>query len=242
MGAIAGGPAAGLTLGEAQPRAQQEPLAQAAAASVSTQPVPRVEQWKNGQSAIDKALQGRTRLAATRLVFVGDPITDFWLFDDNPWVSGQKYGPQRWNERFAGSTPMACTPTRRTTASGATACCPLWNPSEPRRQPPRLQAKPRRSLESEGLKKASAKPSEPARPRRLPTLGGAPARVKARHSAATASVTASASATLREQLTTTSQPSPAKRRTVAAPRPDDEPLPTHPLRSLMAALVVCSPC
>jgi lysophospholipase L1-like esterase len=77
-----------------------------AAGFVSTQPTPRVEHWQNRQSAIGQELQDRNRTAATRLVFVGDSITDFWRFDDNPWVSGQKYGRQVWNESFAGGTPQ----------------------------------------------------------------------------------------------------------------------------------------
>ena len=80
--------------------------AQAAGGFLSTQPTPRVEHWQNRQSAIEQELQDRTRMAATRLVFVGDSITDFWLLDDNPWVSGQKYGRQVWNESFAGGTPQ----------------------------------------------------------------------------------------------------------------------------------------
>jgi lysophospholipase L1-like esterase len=78
----------------------------AAGGFVSTQPVARVEHWQHRQSAIKQALQDRTRMAATRLVFVGDSITDFWLFDDNPWVSGQKFGRQVWNESFAGAAPQ----------------------------------------------------------------------------------------------------------------------------------------
>jgi lysophospholipase L1-like esterase len=80
--------------------------AQAAGGFVSTQPTPRVEHWQNRQVAIDHELQDRTRMAATRLVFVGDSITDFWLFDDDPWVSGRKFGRQVWNESFAGSPPQ----------------------------------------------------------------------------------------------------------------------------------------
>lgn len=80
--------------------------AQAAGGFVSTQPAPRVEHWQHRQAAIDRDLQDRARMAATRLVFVGDSITDFWLLDDNPWVSGQKYGRQVWNESFAGSNPL----------------------------------------------------------------------------------------------------------------------------------------
>ncbi len=77
-----------------------------AAGFVSTQPTPRVEHWQTRQLAIEQELQDRKRMQATRLVFVGDSITDFWLFDDNPWVSGQKYGRQLWNESFTGSTPQ----------------------------------------------------------------------------------------------------------------------------------------
>ncbi|MFZ4650777.1 MAG: GDSL-type esterase/lipase family protein [Rubrivivax sp.] len=72
----------------------------------STKPAPRVEHWQKRQLAIEQELQDAARMAATRLVFVGDSITDFWLFDDNPWVSGQKYGRQVWNESFAGSVPQ----------------------------------------------------------------------------------------------------------------------------------------
>jgi lysophospholipase L1-like esterase len=39
-------------------------------------------------------------LKSVKLLFVGDSITDFWLFDDNPWVSGQKYGRPVWDESF----------------------------------------------------------------------------------------------------------------------------------------------
>ena len=72
----------------------------------STQPAPRVEHWQKRQLAIERELQDAARMAATRLVFVGDSITDFWLFDDNPWVSGQKYGRQVWDESFAGRVPQ----------------------------------------------------------------------------------------------------------------------------------------
>jgi lysophospholipase L1-like esterase len=80
--------------------------AQAGGGFVSTQPAPRVEHWQHRQAAIGRELQDRARMAATRLVFVGDSITDFWLLDDNPWVSGQQYGRQVWNDSFAGSTPQ----------------------------------------------------------------------------------------------------------------------------------------
>ena len=82
------------------------PFSTAAGGFASTKPTPRVEHWQKRQLAIEQELQDRLRMAATRLVFVGDSITDFWLFDDNPWVSGQKYGLQVWNESFAGTAPQ----------------------------------------------------------------------------------------------------------------------------------------
>ena len=67
----------------------------------SSQPAPRVEHWQKRQLEINTYLQQSRNLAAVKLLFVGDSITDFWLFDDNPWVSGQKYGRKIWDESFA---------------------------------------------------------------------------------------------------------------------------------------------
>jgi hypothetical protein len=58
----------------------------------STKPAARVEHWQKRQSEISTYLQQSKDLGAVKLLFVGDSITDFWLFDDNPWVSGQKFG------------------------------------------------------------------------------------------------------------------------------------------------------
>jgi lysophospholipase L1-like esterase len=77
--------------------------AQAAGGFVSTQPTPRVEYWQTRQADIDKALQDRARMAATRLVFVGDSITDFWLLADDPWIPGRMHGRRVWDESFAGA-------------------------------------------------------------------------------------------------------------------------------------------
>ena len=70
-------------------------------AFASTQPTPRVEHWQKREAAINAHLHSSKDLSAIRLLFVGDSITDFWLFDDNPWVSGQKYGRKVWDESFA---------------------------------------------------------------------------------------------------------------------------------------------
>lgn len=67
----------------------------------SSQPAPRVEHWQKRQLEINTYLQQSRNLAAVKLLFVGDSITDFWLFDDNPWVNGQKYGRKIWDESFA---------------------------------------------------------------------------------------------------------------------------------------------
>ncbi len=81
------------------------PGAQAAGPYASTLPAPRVEYWQHRQAAIDTALRDSASLAAVRLVFVGDSITDFWLLGDNPWVKGQKNGRRIWDESFAGLQP-----------------------------------------------------------------------------------------------------------------------------------------
>lgn len=55
----------------------------------STQPAARVEHWQKREAAINAYLRESKDLSAIKLLFVGDSITDFWLFDNNPWVSGQ---------------------------------------------------------------------------------------------------------------------------------------------------------
>lgn len=69
-----------------------ESEARSAPAFASTQPAARVEHWQKREAAINAYLRDSKDLSAIKLLFVGDSITDFWLFDDNPWVSGQKYG------------------------------------------------------------------------------------------------------------------------------------------------------
>ena len=72
-----------------------------ASAFASTQPAARVEHWQKREAAINAHLRDAKDLGAIKLLFVGDSIADFWLFDDNPWVSGQKYGRKIWDESFA---------------------------------------------------------------------------------------------------------------------------------------------
>jgi lysophospholipase L1-like esterase len=66
----------------------------------STRPVARVEHFQKRQQEINQFLQNSNELNEVKLLFIGDSITDFWLFDDNPWVSGQKYGRKIWDESF----------------------------------------------------------------------------------------------------------------------------------------------
>ena len=67
----------------------------------SSKPAARVEHWQKRQTEISTYLQQSKDLGTVKLLFVGDSITDFWLFDDNPWVSGQKYGRKVWDQSFA---------------------------------------------------------------------------------------------------------------------------------------------
>jgi lysophospholipase L1-like esterase len=78
--------------------------ARAAPDFASVKPTPRVEHWQRRLADIDAALRDRAGLAAVKLVFVGDSITDFWLFDDNPWGQG-KYGREVWDGAFGGAVP-----------------------------------------------------------------------------------------------------------------------------------------
>jgi lysophospholipase L1-like esterase len=68
---------------------------------VSSKPAVRVEHWQKRQADINTYIAQSKDLSAVKLLFVGDSITDFWLLDDNPWVSGQKYGRKIWDQSFA---------------------------------------------------------------------------------------------------------------------------------------------
>lgn len=67
---------------------------------VSDRPAPRVEHWQKREQAIDQQLRDAKALAAVKLVFVGDSITDFWLLAEDPWVPGRQFGRRIWDESF----------------------------------------------------------------------------------------------------------------------------------------------
>jgi hypothetical protein len=77
-------------------------LAHAATDFVAAKPAQRVEYWQRREAEIDAYLREGRNLAAVRLVFLGDSITDFWQLGDNPWVRGQKFGQRIWHESFSG--------------------------------------------------------------------------------------------------------------------------------------------
>ena len=70
---------------------------------VSTHPHQRIDYWQQRQADLTSELRNAQDLAAVRLVFLGDSITDFWHLDDNPWFPGLKCGRKVWDESFAGS-------------------------------------------------------------------------------------------------------------------------------------------
>lgn len=72
---------------------------------VSESPHRRVEYWQLREEAINSALQDRADLAAVKLVFLGDSITDFWQLDENPWVRGQRFGRDSWQPNFVSGLP-----------------------------------------------------------------------------------------------------------------------------------------
>lgn len=81
------------------------PLIAAAEAPVhfnAERPTPRVDYWQKRAADIDRQLAARQSLRSTRLVFVGDSITDFWHLDENPWFPGLFCGQSVWNESFGG--------------------------------------------------------------------------------------------------------------------------------------------
>jgi lysophospholipase L1-like esterase len=72
----------------------------------STQPTARVEYWQQRQAAIEAQVADAATLRATKLVFVGDSITDFWLLGDDPWIPGRMHGRRVWDESFGGAVPQ----------------------------------------------------------------------------------------------------------------------------------------
>jgi lysophospholipase L1-like esterase len=67
----------------------------------STRPAPRVEHWQKRLTTIQNDLQGSAQLREYKLLFVGDSITDFWLFKDSPWVPSHQFGRRVWDQSFA---------------------------------------------------------------------------------------------------------------------------------------------
>lgn len=75
----------------------------------STQPTPRVEHWQQRMATIQSELQAHAKLGQYKLLFVGDSITDFWLFKNSPWVPSHPFGRRIWDQSFAtpGSNNLA---------------------------------------------------------------------------------------------------------------------------------------
>lgn len=71
----------------------------------STRPTERVEYWQKRLNEISARLAQPDSLAAVKLVFLGDSITDFWTLADNPWFPGKVGGRAVWNETFVGGDP-----------------------------------------------------------------------------------------------------------------------------------------
>lgn len=76
---------------------------QAADDFASTKPMQRVEYWQKREADIAVHLRDTEALSKVKLVFLGDSITDFWQLGDNPWVTGQLFGKQSWDESFTGA-------------------------------------------------------------------------------------------------------------------------------------------
>ncbi len=76
---------------------------QAADDFASTKPTQRVEYWQKREADIAVQLRDTEALSKVKLVFLGDSITDFWQLGDNPWVTGQLFGKQSWDESFTGA-------------------------------------------------------------------------------------------------------------------------------------------
>jgi lysophospholipase L1-like esterase len=71
----------------------------------STRPTERIEYWQKRLNEISARLAQPDSLAAVKLLFLGDSITDFWTMADNPWFPGQVGGLAVWSETFGGTDP-----------------------------------------------------------------------------------------------------------------------------------------
>lgn len=85
--------------------ASAAPLSATAADFAATRPTPRVEYWQQRQATINAQVADSARMAAVKLLFVGDSITDFWLLGDDPWTPGRWHGRTVWDESFGGAVP-----------------------------------------------------------------------------------------------------------------------------------------
>lgn len=85
--------------------ASAAPLSATAADFAATRPTPRIEYWQQRQATIDAQVADSARMAAVKLVFVGDSITDFWLLGDDPWIPGRWHGRKIWDDSFGGTVP-----------------------------------------------------------------------------------------------------------------------------------------
>lgn len=66
----------------------------------SGQPAPRIEYWQQRVITIDRELADRAHVETSRLLFLGDSITDFWLLGKSPWHKNASYGRASWDESF----------------------------------------------------------------------------------------------------------------------------------------------
>lgn len=80
-------------------------MAQTPAGYNSTRPTERIEYWQKRLNEISTRLAQPDSLAAVKLVFLGDSITDFWTMAANPWFPGKVGGLAVWRETFAGPDP-----------------------------------------------------------------------------------------------------------------------------------------
>lgn len=80
-------------------------MAQTPAGYNSTRPTERIEYWQKRLNEISARLAQPDSLAAVKLVFLGDSITDFWTMAANPWFPGKVGGLAVWRETFGGADP-----------------------------------------------------------------------------------------------------------------------------------------
>lgn len=66
----------------------------------SETPAPRVDYWQKREAEITSHINSSKDLSDIKLVFIGDSITDFWHFDENPWFKGKWMGKTVWDESF----------------------------------------------------------------------------------------------------------------------------------------------